>query len=241
MNKFSVAADGPIARITLTSSKLDIEAVKALTETFAQVGKMAHVKVILLRSEGADFCLGRQLPPAEPGVTPPKKTAAQIKDLVTDPILALYAAIRAAQVPVVAAVAGGAHGMGCALAVICDVVLATDTARFSLPEMRSDLPPTLAISAVMHSVPLKAVAHLVYSTQEISAPEALRLGLLSQTYPESGFEQALEAYLDNMSGRTRLSLVAVKEYLNLAPGQDAQSAARYGANLLAGVLASQQG
>jgi enoyl-CoA hydratase len=244
MNRFTVDATGPVARITLTApetgNKLDIETIKALTATIAEVGNMAAVKVIHLRAEGKDFCLGRQLPPMAPGTKPPRKSAAQIRELVTDPILALYAAISRSQVPLVASVNGAAHGLGCALAGICDVTIATEGARFSLPELRSDLPPTLAISALMHSIPQKALAHLVYSTQEIAAPEALRLGLLTLMLPEAGFEQAVANYVESMATRSRLALSAVKEYLNLAPGQDAQSAARYGANLLAGVLASQQ-
>jgi enoyl-CoA hydratase len=245
MNKFSVDTDGPVARITLTApetgNKLDIASIKALTEAFIALGNMPEVKVIHLSNQGKDFCLGRQLPPVAPDGKPLRKSPAQIRDTVTDPILALYAAIRQTPVPVVASVTGAANGLGCALAVICDVTIATETARFSLPEMRSNLPPTLAISAVMHSVPLKAVSHLVYSTEEISASEALRLGLLSLTAPEEGFEAMVAAYLEQMAKPTRLALCAVKEYLNLAPGQDAQSAARYGANLLAGVLATQQG
>jgi enoyl-CoA hydratase len=245
MDKFSVAASGPVGRITLTSpatgNKLDIATIKALTEAFTTLGNTPQVKLIHLCAEGKDFCLGRQLPAVEPGVIPSRKSAVEIRQQLTDPILALYAAIRQAPVPVVASVSGGATGLGCALAVICDVTIASDSARFALPELRADLPPTLAISAVMHAVPMKALAHLVYSTQEIGAAEALRLGLLSLTFPESEFAAAVEAYLENMGTRSRVSLAAVKEYLNLAPGQDALSASRYGANLLAGVLASQQG
>jgi enoyl-CoA hydratase len=243
MNHFSVASGGPVARITLTrpehGNRLDIETIKALTAALAAAAASPDVKVIHLRGEGKDFCLGRQLPPVEPGAVPVRKSAIQMQQQLTDPILALYAAIRNAPVPVVATVTGGAHGLGCALAVQCDVTIAADNARFSLPEMRSDLPPTLAISAVLRAIPAKALAHLVYSAEEISAADALRLGLLSATFPPADFDAEVERYLDNMAVRARAALGAVKEYLNLAPYQDPHGAARYGANLLSAVLSSQ--
>lgn len=239
MKNYSLTVDSSIARITLTrpehGNRLDIETIKALTSSIETVGNSPDVKVIHLRGEGKDFCLGRQLPAA---ATPLSSSALEMREGLTDPILALYTALRDCDAPVVASVTGGAHGLGCALAVQCDVTIATDTARFSLPEMRSNLPPTLAISAVLQAVPAKALAHLVYSSEEISAAQALRLGLLSLMVPETDFNDTVQRYLDNMVSRRRPALAAVKEYLNLAPYQDPRSAARYGANVLSTVLSS---
>lgn len=244
MNNFSLITKGPVAQIMLTrpdhGNKLDIPTIRALTEAIISTGNKAEIKVIAIRGEGKDFCLGRQMPPADPGTKPARKTAVEIRQQVTDPILDLYTAIRHSPVPLVAAVNGSAVGLGCALAVSCDVTIAVDSARFSLPELRSDIPPTLAISALMRAVPQKALANLVYSTEEISASEALRLGLLTMSVPAADFDVTLANYLESMCSRSRVTLSAIKEYLNLAPAQDPLAAARYGSNLLSGVLASQQ-
>ena len=82
---------------------------------------------------------------------------------VTEPILNVYDEIAAAPQPVVCAVQGLAHGFGCAIATACDITIAADGARFKLPEMEKDLPPTLAISAMMARVPRKALTFMVYS------------------------------------------------------------------------------
>jgi enoyl-CoA hydratase len=243
MDSFSVTLNGPIARVTLTrkeqGNRLDIATIKALTEAFTALGNNPEVKVVQLRGEGADFCLGRQMPPAQPGVKAPAKSAMEIRGDVIDPILALYGTIRNLPIPTVATVSGAAFGLGCVLAVQCDVTIAADTARFALPELRADIPPTLAMSGLLHAVTPKALAHLVYSTGEISAQEALQLGLLSMTAPAAELEAASERYLESMAARARPALSAIKEYLNVAPGQDPQVASRYGANLLSAVLASQ--
>ena len=62
------------------------------------------------------------------------------------PILDLYADVRATPVPVLAVVQGEARGFGCALVGQCDLAIAVESARFSLPELETNLPPTLAIS-----------------------------------------------------------------------------------------------
>jgi enoyl-CoA hydratase len=243
MDNFSVTLTGPVARVTLTrgeqGNRLDIPTIKALTEVFVALGNNPEIKVVQLRGDGDDFCLGRQMPPSQPGVKASAKSAMEIRGDVIDPILALYAAIRNLAIPTVATVRGAAFGLGCVLAVQCDVTIAAENARFALPELRNDIPPTLAMSGLLHAVTPKALAHLVYSTGEISAAEALQLGLLSMTAPAAELEAVSERYLDSMAARARPALSAIKEYLNTAPGQDPQVASRYGANLLSAVLASQ--
>ena len=243
MDHFSVTLDGPVARVALSrkeqGNRLDIPTIKALTQAFVSLGNEAGVKVIHLRGEGRDFCLGRQMPPSQPGVKAPAKTAMEIRAEVIDPILALYSAIRNLSVPTLATVTGAAHGLGCVLAVQCDVTIAADNARFALPELRNDIPPTLAMSGLLHAVSPKALAHLVYSADEISAREALQLGLLSMIAPAEEVDAVSERYLESMALRARPALAAIKEFLNAAPAQEPQLAARYGANLLSAVLASQ--
>jgi enoyl-CoA hydratase/carnithine racemase len=82
------------------------------------------------------------------------------------------------------------------------------------------------------------LAHLIYSSDELSAAQALGLGMVSAVYPDDQFDQEVQAYLKTLCSRPRDVLCAVKEYLLLAPGQDHVSAARYASNLLASVLSS---
>jgi enoyl-CoA hydratase len=88
----------------------------------------------------------------------------------------LYGAFRNAKVPIIAVVQGRAVGLGCALAALCDITIASDRARFQLPEMSHRIMPTIAMSALVDRVPRKAATYLVYSTQEIDAQKALTLG-----------------------------------------------------------------
>src|SRR5688500_6248332 len=83
-------------------------------------------KVVLVRADGENFCLGRQ--PDPPGTTP--TTATGIRAAITEPILDVYADIRAAEVPVSAVDQGLADGSGWSLCSQCALVLVGDDGTF---------------------------------------------------------------------------------------------------------------
>ena len=105
-----------------------------------------------------------------------KPSAETLRRVVAAPPLALYDALKAVPVPVMAVVRGRAIGVGCALAGVCDLALAADDAVFQIPEMERDIPPTLVMSALIGRVPVKTVAHMVLSRATLNASEALQAG-----------------------------------------------------------------
>jgi enoyl-CoA hydratase len=229
---------GFTATITLSrpslGNRLMTEDVSALGRAIREAGADGSVKTVLIRAQGEHFCLGR-----DPGPTPPKsKSALAIRTGVTEPILDLYADIRATPVPVVAVVQGEARGLGCALVGQCDLSIAAEGALFSLPEMDTNLPPTLAISAVLGKMPPKRLMHLIYTRAKIGAAEALALGLLSEVVPPGELDSAVAATLARLTDRSRPALAAVKEYLAVAPHMDPHAASRYASTLLSVVLSS---
>src|ERR1700730_397722 len=119
---------------------------------------------------------------------PPMKRRAN----VGEPILDVYDAIAGARQPIVALVQGRAHGFGASVAGACDLTIAAGDAPFRLPEMEKDLPPTLAISALMARVPRKALTWMVYSMEEIDARTALQFGIVSAVAPLAGLDAAAE-------------------------------------------------
>jgi enoyl-CoA hydratase len=127
------------------------------------------------------------------------------------------------------------------MAGVADLTIAADTARFSLPEMDGNLPPTLAISAVLDKIPPKRLLHMVTTRAEIDARDALGMGLISEVAPAAGLDAALAATLAKLTDRRRAALAALKEYMNIAPHIDTAAQARFGASLMSVVLASPDG
>jgi enoyl-CoA hydratase len=228
--------DGVVAGITIDrpaeGNLLTIEMVRALTGAFRSAAK-TDAKVIVLRSAGPDFCRGR-----DNAGTPPSPTSLKMRANVCEPILDAYDAIANAPQPVVAVVQGMAHGFGCAIAGACDISIAADNARFKLPEMEKNLPPTLAISALMPRTPRKALTWMVYSMAELDAQTALALGIVSTVVPAAQLDSALSMLLSTMTSRSPEALTAVKDFFRSASLMEPRGVADYGANLLASVLTS---
>jgi enoyl-CoA hydratase/carnithine racemase len=231
-----VTREGAVATVTIDraaeGNTLNLDMLRALATAIRAAGA-SDAKVIALRSTGADFCRGR-----DPKGGPANPTALVLRDDILQPILDVYDAIGNAPQPVVCVVQGAALGFGCAMAGACDVTIAADDARFQLPEMKHDLPPTLAISALMPKVPRKALAYMVYAMPEIDAATALQTGIVSAVVPRGTLDAALAETLATMTARSPAALVAVKDYMRSAPMMEPRGAAAYGAALLSGVLAS---
>jgi enoyl-CoA hydratase/carnithine racemase len=228
-----------VATITLhraaDGNQLTIAMVRDLAAAFHEAGR-TEAKVIALRSTGADFCRGRDTRGGAAAGGPPN--ALQMRSKLIEPLLSVYDAIANAAQPVVCAVQGAALGFGCALATACDITIASDAARFSLPEMEKNLPPTLAISAMMARVPQKALTWLVYTMREIDADTAWRLGIISDVVPAAQFVAETEKVVADLSTRSRDALVTVKDYFRAAPGLPGRALADLAGNMLATVFSS---
>ena len=139
---------------------------------------------------------------------------------------------------VIAVVQGLANGFGCALAAVCDVTIAAHDARFALPEMKNDLPPTLAMYAHLDRIPTKSLLWLVYSTAQIDAGQALAHGLVSHVVPAAELDKTVEDFLVQLTARSREAIVTCKSYLGHARQMDSAAASVLAGNLLSVVLSS---
>jgi len=235
---FVVTTEPPVATLLINrpdkGNRLMTEEVRALGQNIRALGTRADIKIVVLRGAGENFCLGRD--PGPPGSGP--KSALAMRHGIADPILDIYADVRAASALVLAVVQGPARGFGCATAGICDLTIAADTARFSLPEMDGNLPPTLAMSALIGKIPPKRLLHMVTTRTEITAADALAMGLVTEVVPRAELDKAVAATIAKLADRRRSALAALKEYILLAPQIDTAAQARYGANLMSVVLAS---
>ncbi|MEJ8574262.1 enoyl-CoA hydratase/isomerase family protein [Microbaculum marinum] len=206
-----VERGGPARWIRLGSGDgnfLDLPAIQALTDAVSDPATDAE-RLIILEGYGAHFSCGR---------APGGGFGADIDSLtlaakVAKPILALYAAVRSCRLPVVAAVRGRALGLGCALAVSCDLTWAQAGSTFSLPELDKDLPPTLALTALVPRVGAKAAAELVFSRREIGAEEARMIGICARVLERDDLDAELNLLQQRMAGNSLRSLATVKAYL----------------------------
>lgn len=218
-----------------TGNRIPQPTVVRLAAHLRQLATDDDLKAVMLSAEGQHFCMGREQKPVTESARP---TPLELRTRMMDPIIAVYAAFRELQVPVVALVQGEAHGFGAALAGSADLTIAAEDARFSFPELKSDMPPTLAMATVMDRVPQKALAWLVYTNDVIGAAEAQQIGLVSKIVASEDLRAAGDGLLRKLCERSRPALAGVKQYLAMARLQSFDAAADSGRNLLALVLSS---
>jgi enoyl-CoA hydratase len=199
-----------------------------LTEMIGAAAKES--RLILFKGAGDDFCLGREAM-GQPG---PVLEAYALRER-SETIFNLYGAFRSAKVPILGVVQGRAVGLGCALAALCDITVASERARFQLPEMSHNIMPTIAMSALVDRVPRKAATYLVYSTQEIDARQALVCGLVSHVVPANELDAAVAGLVDRLKQTPLPALLAVKEYARSAFSMSTQAANDLARNLHATV------
>jgi len=125
--------------------------------------------------------------------------------------------IRRVRKPVIAAVAGYALGGGCELAMMCDIVIAADTARFGQPEIKLGVIPGAGGTQRLPRAVGKAKAmDLVLTARMMGAEEAERAGLVSRVVPaDKLLDEALEA-ATVIASMSLPSVMMAKEAVNRA-------------------------
>ena len=119
--------------------------------------------------------------------------------------------------PIIAAVAGYALGGGCELAMMCDFILAADTAKFGQPEIKLGVSPGMGGSQRLARAVGKAKAmEMCLTGRMMDAAEAERAGLVSRVVPADELvEEALKAAA-TIAGMAPLAALANKEMVNAA-------------------------
>ncbi|MES2714177.1 MAG: enoyl-CoA hydratase-related protein [Pseudomonadota bacterium] len=125
--------------------------------------------------------------------------------------------IRQVQKPVLAAVAGYAMGGGCELALACDIVLAAESARFALPEIKlAMLPGAGGTQRLPHAIGKAKAMDMCLSARMLDAQEADRCGLVSRVVPDDRLLDDTLALAACIAGYSLPALVAIKEAVNRA-------------------------
>jgi cyclohexa-1,5-dienecarbonyl-CoA hydratase len=111
----------------------------------------------------------------------------------------------------VASVQGAALGGGCELALYCDLVIASEKAKFGQPEIQVGVFPPIAALIFPRLTARKKALELVLSGETITAQEALSLGLINKVVPADQLEEELQKFLGKFLPLSGLVLALTKK------------------------------
>ena len=125
--------------------------------------------------------------------------------------------IRQVRKPVLAAVAGFAMGGGCELALACDIIVAAESAKFALPEIKlAMLPGAGGTQRLPRAVGKAKAMDMCLSARTLDAQEADRYGLVSRVVPDAELLDHTLALAERIAGFSLPALMAVKAAVNRA-------------------------
>lgn len=162
----------------------------ALENALQEAEQDEAASVVILRGAGSSFCVGYDIDREaqdQPDSDDEHARAAEYRAYVRFQMTPWRMAK-----PVIASVQGYALGAGCEIAMLCDITIAAEDARFGEPEVRfSTVGPAIVMPWY---IGLKRARELIYMGDIIGASEALALGMVNKVVARGDLQQATEDY-----------------------------------------------
>ena len=202
--RLTIELDPTVARISLQNPPLniiDIRMMEELSASLSQIESRSDVSTIILAGAGKAFSAGVDV-------------AAHTPDKVEEMLVKFHAAIRAlvaTKKVTIAAVHGHCLGGGAELAMVCDIVLTSESAQWGFPEIRLGCYPPVGCAALAFLVGQKRAAELILTGRTISGTEAAAIGLATRAVPEGQLAVAVAECVEQLRTLSPASLAITKK------------------------------
>jgi enoyl-CoA hydratase/carnithine racemase len=203
---------GTVAWLTLDRP----EKLNAMTRAFfAELEERAaaaqadpSVRVVVVHGAGTCFSVGGDIEGfGELGGTGDRRAYVQ-------EALRSYRAFEELSKPTIAAVHGHALGGGCELTMVCDLVVADETARFGTPEAGVGLFPGPGVVRGRSNLTLHALKYMIFTGATLDARQALAAGLVNEVVPAGEHLTKAAEWAETISQKAPLALAAAKALLS---------------------------
>ncbi len=183
-----------------------------------------EVRVIVLAANGKHFCSGADVRGMASTMSAPRLAGSTIRTLMQG-AQRLIAAVLDCGKPVIAAVQGPAAGMGCHLALACDLIVARDTAWFSQPFVLRGLSLDAAGAYLLpRRLGLQKAKEMAFLGDKVSAEEAKTLGLVNIVASEADFAGEVDKLAARLASSATMAISLSKRLLNGSLDQDRNAA-----------------
>ncbi|MET0545891.1 MAG: enoyl-CoA hydratase-related protein [Caulobacterales bacterium] len=223
---------GRVALITLNRpdslNALNSQVMTELTDAITGIDRNPAIAVSVITGAGRAFAAGADIKEMQPQ---------SFSAMYVDDFFAAWDRFAAARKPVIAAVNGFALGGGCELAMMCDILLASDKAKFGQPEIKLGVSPGMGGSQRLTKLVGKARAmDLVLTGRMIDAAEADRIGMVSRLVPHDDLMKVAMEVAETIAGYGLPSIVACKEMVARADELGVTEGVRFERRLFHGLF-----
>jgi len=232
MMRIRVERTDGVGRITLArpekKNALDLAAARELRESLREFAADSAVRVVLLSADGDDgtigFPVGQRVADFLRWVTHegqeyntdlyyarfPQALSDKVEQALKEGGFPDLPEVNAMRRLFVAAVRGRALAGGAGLATACDIVIAHESARFGYPEVRVGFVPAMVMAILRRLVGEKRAFELVATGRQVSAAEALELGLVSRVVAAGEFDATIAKLVSDLAATPAQALRMTK-------------------------------
>jgi enoyl-CoA hydratase/carnithine racemase len=200
----TISEQGAVAVVTLQRPEkrnaLSIDLRVELADAFERLSLDDSVGCLMLTGAGAAFCAGMDVTQFGGDLDNRRR--------LVETSTGAFRAVGRCPKPVVAAVNGPALAGGFALALICDIRIAAETATFGYPELPIGIPPSYA--AARAALAPAVARDLCLTARVIGAAEALRLGVVSEVCSDAELRERALALAAQIAGMPRAAQIETK-------------------------------
>jgi enoyl-CoA hydratase len=182
---------------------LNMKLMEELVDAFESLDKENDVRCIILTGNEHAFAAGADIKEMA--------DASAVEMLLRDQF-ARWDRIRKIKKPIIAAVSGFALGGGCELAMTCDMVIASESAKFGQPEINIGvIPGAGGTQRLTRAVGKVKAMEMVLTGRMISADEALRWGLINKVVPVESYLQEAKSWAKEIASKPPVAVKLGKE------------------------------
>jgi enoyl-CoA hydratase/carnithine racemase len=196
---------------------------RELGDVFLELARDKEVRAVILTGTGRAFCSGADLSSPDFQIDNAPE-ALSLGNLATRLIMSIHELPK----PVIGAINGFAVGGGCNLALACDIIIASDKAKFIEPYIQRAVHPDFgAIYFLPRMIGLARACDLIFSGRTVDALEAERIGLVSRVVPADHLQKVTQDLARNLARCSPLVLSMAKTSLNQSLKMDLPTTLNY--------------
>jgi cyclohexa-1,5-dienecarbonyl-CoA hydratase len=210
--------DDRVGRITFARPPLNVFNIEMMREITSALGECARRDIVAIVFDADKNCRAFSA-----GVAIEEHVQDTIFQML-DAFHAIFRVLEQIAKPTIAVVDGAALGGGCELVAACDIVIASDRARFGQPEIKLGVFPPVAAVLLPRVIGEKRAREFILTGEIIDAMEAARLGLCNHVVPGAHLEPKLLEVLAKLRELSGTSLSFARQALDLGRGRSIEAA-----------------
>lgn len=207
-----VKSEGGMASVTLNRPPLNVLTIPMMEELVSALEWAVKdpAGLIVMDAEGKAFSAG---------VDVADHTEDKVEKMI-EVFDRIFMTMSGTDKPIVGVVKGAALGGGCELAIFCDMLVASEKAKFAQPEIAVGVFPPIACYALPRIISWPRAIEMLLSGETIGAARAEQIGLVNRVLPIDNFEEGVKEYLQKFLKMSPVVLAMTKKAARAGLGKD---------------------